>query len=85
MTRAREKDIEKFRERDRNRIRPKDEKYYARRKLQNAVKRGDIKKPIYCQDCGEEKKLTAHHEDYSKPLDVIWLCYRCHGKRHRQD
>lgn len=44
MERARKADIEKFRERDRNREREKDEKYVARRKLNNAVKRGDVVK-----------------------------------------
>lgn len=30
-----------------------------------------------CEVCGAEK-VQAHHEDYSKPLDVRWLCFRCH-------
>lgn len=36
-----------------------------------------------CVVCGEIKS-QAHHEDYSKPLDVVWLCSRCHGKIHRR-
>lgn len=34
-----------------------------------------------CRDCGA-LKVQAHHEDYSKPLDVIWLCQKCHKAVH---
>jgi len=36
-----------------------------------------------CIRCGEQKSL-AHHEDYDKPLDVVWLCQPCHKKRHKE-
>ena len=38
-----------------------------------------IKQP--CEICGEEK-VQAHHEDYSKPLEVRWLCIKHHNERH---
>lgn len=38
------------------------------------------KKP--CQECGR-MKVHAHHDDYSKPLEVRWLCPRHHTERHR--
>lgn len=34
-----------------------------------------------CVSCGSEKS-QAHHEDYSKPLLVVWLCAKCHRARH---
>jgi hypothetical protein len=35
-----------------------------------------------CVDCGSTTKIHGHHEDYTKPLEVIWLCPVCHKKRH---
>ena len=35
-----------------------------------------------CEKCGEYGE--AHHHDYSKPLDVIWLCRRHHMELHRK-
>lgn len=31
-------------------------------------------------DC--EKIGQRHHPDYSKPLDIIWLCSKHHGQAH---
>jgi ribosomal protein S27AE len=36
-----------------------------------------------CIRCGEQKSL-AHHEDYDKPLEVMWLCQPCHKQRHKE-
>jgi Pyruvate/2-oxoacid:ferredoxin oxidoreductase delta subunit/ribosomal protein S27AE len=87
MRRARAADPEKFREREReasrNQRHNSPEKVAARAALNNAVKRGDITKPNRCEQCGQETRLTGHHDDYSMPLDVRWLCYSCHGKEHR--
>src|SRR5580704_4071150 len=38
---------------------------------------------LNCQRCGAEKS-EAHHPDYLKPLDVVWLCAPCHRFIHRQ-
>ena len=37
--------------------------------------------PQPCEVCGKVK-VQGHHEDYSKPLDVVWLCLRHHQDRH---
>jgi hypothetical protein len=52
--------------------------------LRNAVRDGRCKKGTKCHDCGKHVKLCGHHEDYYKPLDVVWLCYSCHKKRHNK-
>jgi len=60
----------------------------ARVALHNAVARGKVTKPNKCQDCGEEfpsRRIQGHHYDYTKPMEVDWLCSICHGKRHRMD
>ena len=41
-----------------------------------------IKEP--CSVCGSTERIHAHHEDYTKPLEVVWLCVKHHGERHRQ-
>jgi len=39
--------------------------------------------PENCVVCGSEKSV-AHHEDYDKPLDVVWLCQIHHKARHKE-
>lgn len=49
----------------------------------NAILRGELEKPSYCELCGVSgMKIHAHHEDYSKPLEVLWLCHDCHMSLH---
>lgn len=57
------------------------DKERARKKLQRAVKDGYIKKKP-CQLCGLLNS-QGHHEDYSKPLEVIWLCPVHHRELHK--
>lgn len=83
MARARARDIEKFRERERNRPPASPGKVLARSALNTAVKNGGIVKSKQCSKCGSEGEIDGHHEDYSKPLEVEWLCPLCHAKRHR--
>ena len=47
-----------------------------------AILRGELVRGP-CSQCGTQK-TDAHHEDYSKPLDVIWLCRKCHRLRHAE-
>lgn len=54
-------------------------KWIARAKVQYAVKKGFLIKPKWCEVCNLVKPLQGHHEDYSKPLEVIWLCTGCHA------
>ncbi len=35
-----------------------------------------------CEICGSTEDLHRHHDDYSKPLEVIIMCKECHDKTH---
>jgi hypothetical protein len=55
------------------------ERKNAQSKVYRAVKFGKlIKQP--CFICGEDSE--AHHPDYSRPLDVVWLCSSHHRQAH---
>lgn len=43
-----------------------------------AVAKGILTRPSNCSKCGKRCKPDAHHADYSKPLEVTWLCRACH-------
>lgn len=55
----------------------------AERLLDYAVKYGKLIKPEKCIKCGlKTENLQAHHFDYTKPLEVWWLCSSCHAQEH---
>lgn len=56
----------------------------ARREMSNAIRSGHLVRPESCEACKKMGRIHGHHEDYSKPLDVIWLCVQCHMARHRK-
>lgn len=53
----------------------------AWRAVYRAIKRGELKRGS-CQVCGTDAHVHAHHDDYSKPLDVRWLCREHHREHH---
>jgi hypothetical protein len=63
----------------------------AQSRLEKAVAKGVIVRPESCDSCGEipprmkdgRSAIQGHHPDYSKPLEVRWLCQRCHHKEHK--
>jgi ribosomal protein S27AE len=57
----------------------------ARKSVHYALKVGKLTRPDSCESCGRSANLTGHHHDYSKPLDVRWLCSSCHKKIHLED
>lgn len=61
-------------------IRSKD-KIKCRNAVNWAILDGKIK-PCACSVCGSCFLTEAHHEDYSKPFEITWLCKRHHMERH---
>ena len=57
------------------------EKAKARRAVSYAVRTGKLKRQP-CGVCGE--RAEAHHENYSRPLEITWLCLKHHRDRHRE-
>lgn len=58
-------------------------KYKAITAVNNAISDGRLIKPKVCSLCLlEGRQIEGHHNDYSEPLDVVWLCSACHKKMH---
>lgn len=60
--------------------------------FERALESGKIIKKDSCENCGATGKfkdgrsaIQAHHSDYNKPLDVMWLCQRCHHEWHKNN
>ncbi len=60
----------------------------ARRAVERAVRSGKLIRPMFCQLCLGIGRIEAHHEDYTKQLEVVWLCSPCHkgidGYKHKK-
>jgi transposase-like protein len=61
----------------------------AQNLVEIAVRRG-ILTPSSCESCGANghfkdgrREVQGHHDDYNKPLDVRWLCQKCHHAWHK--
>lgn len=56
------------------------EAYRAHSAVNYALRAGRLSKEP-CLFCGDAK-VHGHHRDYSRPLEVIWLCAKCHHRLH---
>ena len=57
-------------------------KCYARQMVGNAIRSGQLVPPTDCSSCGSTGNVHGHHSNYMEPLNVTWLCSRCHGEAH---
>ncbi len=54
--------------------------------VQGAIITGALVRPSKCSECGVgTDKAIGHHDNYNKPLDVRWLCDKCHLEWHRNN
>ena len=84
------KTTKKWHEKNKDKVR----KYYNKRReehpeifkcytaVRTKLRNGTLKKGK-CVIC-DSTKTEAHHEDYSKPFDIVWLCKKHHGLIHRK-
>lgn len=62
------------------------DKARCRRIVREACRTGQLVRPDRCSSCGKMDEgaafgrtmIQGHHNDYSRPLDVEWLCPACH-------
>lgn len=56
------------------------EKARAHQIVAAAIRSGRLIRPAACSECSRSCRAEAHHEDYSRPLVVRWLCKGCHRR-----
>lgn len=61
------------------------EKIEAHDAVRRALTAGKLSRPKACDKCHRERCIEAHHPDYAKPLEVLWLCIECHRRVHYGD
>lgn len=54
------------------------ERLRANAAVRRAIGRGILIRPMRCSKCRRSGKIEASHGDYGKPLQIEWLCRRCH-------
>ena len=77
---AKHPEIRRIRHRDY--VRENLERWRANCAVSRALKSGSLYRPDSCERCGATARLHGHHVDYSRPLEVMWLCPQCHRREH---
>lgn len=80
--------MKEYREKNKERVKIK-ERGYARKRIKkhpqkiiarNKARQIKIPKNQICEECKIKKATEKHHEDYDKPLEIKFLCRKCHNK-----
>lgn len=64
-------------------MRQKDDGHQQSRSAALYAKKIGLLTPQPCVFCGGAD-AQMHHDDYSRPFDVEWMCQPCHGAYHRE-
>lgn len=63
----------------------------AQNLVETAIQQGVMQRKTHCEQCGQSGQfkngrtsIQAHHDDYNKPLEVRWLCQKCHHAWHKK-
>ena len=70
---------------DRQKWRAKNpEKDRAHLLVYKAIRVGKLFRPATCSQCPNGERIEGHHASgYDRPLDVVWLCQKCHRAIHK--
>ena len=53
---------------------------------ERAIEKGILIRKTHCEQCSNtDDIICSHHDDYNKPLEVRWLCIKCHFEWHKQN
>jgi len=80
---------DKYYQKNKEEIKKRHRKWYDNNKLKVRahdlvnyyLRKGRLIKNEVCELCGGVSRV-AHHNDYNKPLEVMWLCDKCHNGLH---
>lgn len=61
------------------------EKIKAHALVTESIRKGIIFRSHTCEHCYTKTYTIAHHLDYTKPLEILWLCDSCHKRQHILD
>lgn len=56
----------------------------CRKEYSFALRKKLIVRQTFCDVCLSRYRVQGHHQDCSRPLEVVWLCDACHKELHQR-
>lgn len=76
-------ECERFHSKKKRELRP--DREIAHKWVSDALKSGKLLRPDICTVCGSRGvPIEAHHPDYRRPPDIVWMCRVCHADIHNK-